>query len=51
MKRNAKGRFMPTPLGRKTPKMLEVEKKLGCSLEEDFYEYYVNKKWGKKSLP
>jgi len=41
---------MPTPPGKKTPKMLEVEKKIGCSLEEDFNEYYIKKKWGQKRL-
>jgi len=50
MERNAKGRFKPIPQGRKTPKMLEVEKKLGCTLEEDFYKYYGDKKWGQKRL-
>jgi hypothetical protein len=50
MKRDAKGRFTPTPSGKKTPKMLEVERKLGCSLEEDFYEYHIKKGWGQKRI-
>ena len=42
--------FLSTPEGQKTPKMLEVEKKLGQTLEDDFQEYYVEKQWGQKRL-
>lgn len=41
---------MPTPKGVKTPLMLEVEKKLGRTLEEDFEEFYTRKGWGQKRL-
>jgi hypothetical protein len=38
--------FVRTPEGQKTPKMIEVEKKIGRTLEEDFQEYHVEKGWG-----
>lgn len=44
------GQFLPTPKGKKTPKMLEVERRLGCTLEEDFHQYYRKKEWGQKRL-
>jgi hypothetical protein len=44
------GQFMPTPSGVKTALMLAVEKKLGCSLEEDFRLFYTEKGWGQKRL-
>ena len=44
------GQFRPTPLGQKTPKMLEVEARLGRTLEDDFREYYIEKRWGQKRL-
>lgn len=50
MKRTASGRFTPTPPGEKTPRMLEVQKKLGRTLEEDFNEYHLKKKWGQKRI-
>jgi hypothetical protein len=42
--------FVRTPDGQKTPKMIEVEKKIGRTLEEDFQEYYVEKDWGQPRL-
>lgn len=42
--------FVKTSAGQKTPRMLEVEKMLGRSLEEDFREYHVDKGWGQKRL-
>lgn len=51
MKRNKwTGQFEPTPAGEKTAKMLEVERRLGRTIEEDFAEYYVKKKYGQKRL-
>ena len=44
------GRFKPTPEGVKTPKMLEVEKMIGSSLEKDFEEYHIKKGWGQHRL-
>ncbi len=44
------GRFKPTPEGVKTPKMLEVEQRIGASLEKDFEEYHIKKGWGQKRL-
>ena len=44
------GRFQLTPPGEKTPRMRQVEKTLGRTLEEDFQEYYVEKGWGQKRL-
>lgn len=43
-------RFRPHAIGTKTPRMLEVEARLGRTLEEDFLEYYVEKGWGQKKL-
>src|SRR2546423_4472663 len=42
--------FRPHAVGVKTPRMLEVEARLGRTLEEDFQEYYVEKGWGQKRL-
>jgi len=42
--------FRPHSIGVKTPRMLEVEARLGRTLEEDFREYYVEKGWGQKKL-
>ena len=39
-----------TPEGQKTKKMLEVEKRIGQTLEKDFNLYYVEKGWGQKRL-
>jgi hypothetical protein len=50
MKRKSTGQFMPTPEGEKTSKMLEVEAYLGRTLEEDYHEYYIEKKWGQKKM-
>jgi hypothetical protein len=44
------GRFKATPEGVKTPRMLEVERALGRTLEEDFEEYHIKKGWGQKRL-
>ena len=44
------GQFRPTPIGQKTPKMLEVEAHLGQTLEDDFCQYYIKKRWGQKKL-
>lgn len=48
--RDADGQFVKTPPGVKTPRMLEVENHLGRTLEDDYEEYYVKKKWGQKRL-
>ena len=45
-----KTQFVRTPVGQKTPKMLEVEQMLGRTLEEDFREYHLEKGWGQKRL-
>lgn len=50
MKRNPEGKFLATPKGVKTPKMLEVEKKLGRTLEKDYKENYLNGLLGQKRL-
>jgi 5-methylcytosine-specific restriction endonuclease McrA len=42
--------FRPHIFGVKTPRMLEVEARLGRTLEVDFREYYVEKLWGQKKL-
>jgi 5-methylcytosine-specific restriction endonuclease McrA len=42
--------FRPHAIGVKTRRMLEVEARLGRTLEEDFQEYYVEKGWGQKKL-
>jgi len=42
--------FVRTPTAEKTPKMREVENRLGRALEEDFQEYYVSKGCGYKRL-
>jgi 5-methylcytosine-specific restriction endonuclease McrA len=42
--------FQRTPEGQKTPKMLDVERRLGRTLEEDFREYYLWKGWGQIRL-
>jgi hypothetical protein len=44
------GRFLPTPPGTKTKKMLEVERRLGRTLEEDYQEYYIERRWGQKLM-
>lgn len=43
-------RFQRTPEGQKTPKMVEVERRLGRTLNEDFREYYLEKGWGQRRL-
>jgi len=45
-----KGQFRQTPPGQKTPKMREVEIRLGRTLEDDFREFYIEKRWGQKRL-
>lgn len=50
MKRNPEGKFLATPKGVKTPKMLEVEKKLGRTLEKDYKENYLYGPLGQKRL-
>jgi hypothetical protein len=42
--------FIPTAPCEKTSKMREVEKRMGRTLEEDFNEYYLLKRWGYKRL-
>jgi hypothetical protein len=39
---NRTTRFKPTPEGVKTAKMLEVEARIGRSLEEDYTQFYFN---------
>jgi hypothetical protein len=50
MKRTNTGRFLSTSTGQKTPKMLEVERRLRRSLEEDFKEYHIEKGWGQTRI-
>lgn len=50
MKRSVTKLFVRTPDGQKTPQMLEVERRLGRSLEDDFREYYVEKGWGQTRI-
>ena len=50
MKRQSNNLFVRTPEGQKTPKMLEVEQRLGRTLEEDFREYHVEKGWGQQRI-
>jgi hypothetical protein len=42
--------FKPHAAGVKTARMLEVEARLGRTLEEDFRERYVEQGWGQKRL-
>ena len=44
------GRFLPTPKGMKTPKMQEVERRLGKTLEKDFQEKHHKLGWGQKRI-
>jgi hypothetical protein len=44
------GRILPTKIGEKTEKMLEVERQIGRTLEEDFQDYYVTRGYGQKRL-
>lgn len=44
------GRFLQTPKGQKTQKMLEVEKRLGKTLEKDFEEKHLKLGWGQKKI-
>ena len=41
---------MRIPKGQKTPKMLEIEKRIGCTLEEDYREHYTKKGWGQTRI-
>jgi hypothetical protein len=49
-KRNIRGQFLKVPEGVKTKKMLEVERRIGRPLEEDFKENYIKRGWGQKRL-
>ena len=42
--------FKHTPTGKKTARMLQVEARLGRTLEEDYREHYLEKGWGQKRL-
>ncbi len=42
--------FRRTQAGHKTDRMLRVEARVGCSLEEDYRHYYLEKGWGQKRL-
>jgi hypothetical protein len=48
--RTSKGQFVKTSKGTKTPKMLEVEQLIGCTIEEDYQKYYLDEDWGQKKL-
>jgi len=50
VKRPTNNLFARTPEGQKTPKMLEVERRLGRTLEEDFREYHLEKGWGQQRI-
>ena len=41
---------MRIPKGQKTPKMLEIEKRIGRTLEEDYREHYTKKGWGQTRI-
>ncbi len=43
-------KFLPQPKGTKTSKMLDVEKRLGHTLEQDWQEFYHDKNWGLKKM-
>jgi hypothetical protein len=42
--------FKRMPDGAKTERMLQVEKKIGRTLEEDYAVHYLNGSWGQKRL-
>lgn len=42
------GRFLATPKGQKTQKMISMEKELGVSFEEDYKNQYLSGKLGQK---
>jgi len=42
--------FQRTPPGQKTARMLQLEAKLGRTLEEDYREFYIEKQWGQTRL-
>jgi HNH endonuclease len=44
------GHFLRTPVGTKTAKMLNVERDLGRTLEEDYREYYTQKHYGQTRM-
>jgi HNH endonuclease len=44
------GRFLPTPKGTKTPKMIALEERLGRSLEKDYEEHYIKENYGQKRM-
>src|SRR5260221_8488904 len=42
--------FKRTPAGVKTSRMLEVEKRIDATLEDDYKAYYLDGGWGQKRL-
>ena len=42
--------FKRTPAGAKTARMLEVERRIGRTLEDDYQEHYLHGPWGQKRL-
>jgi hypothetical protein len=42
------GRFLATPAGQKTDKMLREENRLGCNFEDDYKEKILEGDWGQK---
>lgn len=44
------GKFCKIPDGQKTPTMLEVEKRIGKHLEQDYKDNYLSEKMGQKRL-
>jgi hypothetical protein len=47
---NHQTQFKPIPDGVKTPKMLEVERRIGATLEHDYSVYYLHGTIGQKRL-
>jgi hypothetical protein len=44
------GRFLPTPTGEKTEKMLQEELRLGVKFEDDYKEKIIEGDWGQKKF-
>jgi hypothetical protein len=50
MTQSKRTQFQPNPDGQKTARMLEVEAKIGCSLEADYHDHYIERGWRQKRL-
>lgn len=47
---NTTGQFKPIPQGQKTPLMLEVEKRIGRTIEEEYQNLYIEQDWSQRDL-